>query len=557
MLQMAKVLVVDDVVANITLLKDSLKSKYEVITAKSGQKALELVGKKWLPDLILLDIMMPDMNGFEVCQRLKSNERTKDIPVIFLTVLDKTDDILEGFNVGGVDYITKPFVHSVLHARIESHLALSRQKKILGSYNRNLEKVINKKTQEIEQQYITDYLTKLPNKIFLDQLMASDNDQTIILLNLDNFRLINQNLGYHIGDKILIEIAKKLKKYRSNIFELCRLQGDEFVFLANGRHLDFAQDIVSAIKEYFINNAIRVEEIELDVTFTIAIDYGTGEDLLKSVSTTIQVLKESGKNRVGIQEHNREFKAQQQNNLYWIKKVKECLREDQVDVFFQPIKAVNANGVSRYEALARIILKDNVIILPERFIKPSILAGVSSQITKRVIDKGFYVLQNTKNHLSLNITQDDLEEHYLLGYLELKRKEYGITSSQVTLEILESISVNTASQSIKQLNELKTYGYQIAIDDFGTEMSNFSRLLSINPDFIKIDGSFIKNIDKDLNSQEIVKTIISFAHKVGSQVIAEFVHNEAVYQKVCELNIDFVQGYYIGKPLPTFITSTG
>ncbi|MEA2029296.1 MAG: response regulator [Campylobacterota bacterium] len=128
---MAKILAVDDIAENLTLLKDSLKSKYEVIAAKNGTKALELLQKNDLPDLILLDVGMPDIDGFEVCRRIKANPHTQDIPVIFLTILDQKHEILEGFHTGGVDYITKPFEPSILHARVATHLTLSMQKNSL------------------------------------------------------------------------------------------------------------------------------------------------------------------------------------------------------------------------------------------------------------------------------------------------------------------------------------------------------------------------------------------------------------------------------------------
>jgi len=549
---MARVLIVDDVTENITLLKDNLKSIYEVIGAKSGTKALSLLQKSEnLPDLILLDVLMPDMNGFEVCKVIKSNPQTVHIPIIFLTVLDQTHDILEGFELGGVDYITKPFEPSILHARIGTHLTLAKQRRELEEYTHNLETIIEQKRKEIQKQYITDYLTTLPNKLFLDQYIATEKSYTIVLLNIDNFRLINQNLSYDVGDKILIEVANRLKKYASQNFILCRLQGDEFIFLATGEFLDEAKKITQSIKFDFDSYAITVEGVELDITFTMAVDYSKKDNLLKLASTTIQALREEGKNRVGIREHNHKFKEQQQNNLFWIKKVKECLRRDQIDVYYQAIKDIHLNKINKYEALARIILEDKSIILPHTFIKPAILAGVGTQITKVVIDKSFKEIQNKQVELSINITQDDLREEYLIDYLQSKTKEYGIAKSQVILEILESISVDEEKRYIEQLNRLKEQGYKIAIDDFGTEMSNFSRLMSINPDYIKIDGSFIKNIDQDSNAHEIVSTIISFAHKVGSKVIAEFVHNQSVCKQVQHLAVDYVQGYYIAKPLPT------
>ncbi len=149
---------------------------------------------------------------------------------------------------------------------------------------------------------------------------------------------------------------------------------------------------------------------------------------------------------------------------------------------------------------------------------------------------------------SINIADYDLREGFLIPFLEQKISRYGINPQNVILEILESISVQDTKEAIEQIGELKKMGFRLAIDDFGTESSNFSRLLDLDVDFIKVDGSFIKRLDSDKNSQKITESIVSFAKSIGAEVIAEFVHSKEVYEKVKEYGIDYAQGYYIGEP---------
>lgn len=190
----------------------------------------------------------------------------------------------------------------------------------------------------------------------------------------------------------------------------------------------------------------------------------------------------------------------------------------------------------------------NEVIMPYQFLKVVSLAGLMSDFTKIIIDKALSTLTKQKLQVSINITGEDLQENYLIEYLESKREEYDLKSSQIILEILESMSITNEEKILRQLKELKNLGYKLAIDDFGTENSNFSRLLTLDVDFIKIDGSFIKNIDTNSNSQEIVKSIVSFAHNIGCGVVAEYVWSKKVYDTIKEFDVDFAQGYYIAKP---------
>lgn len=285
----------------------------------------------------------------------------------------------------------------------------------------------------------------------------------------------------------------------------------------------------------------------------MAIDASNGEDLLRSTSLTLQEVRQIGKNHIGVYNPDSHFETLQKNNLIWIEKIKACMSNNSFHVFYQPIKDIRTGEIKKYEALSRIVTPENEIIGPHMFLKPLALAGLLNDFTRRVIDMVFAFMRDKGKVVSINITGEDFKENYLVDYLEEKRKEYGLEASSIILEILESVSTIESHVVLEQLKALKALGYKLAIDDFGTENSNFSRLLTLKVDFIKIDGSFIKNIASDINSQEIVKAILLFAHNIGCEVIAEFVHNQEVYETISLYGLDYAQGYYVGEPKPNLI----
>jgi EAL domain-containing protein (putative c-di-GMP-specific phosphodiesterase class I) len=167
-----------------------------------------------------------------------------------------------------------------------------------------------------------------------------------------------------------------------------------------------------------------------------------------------------------------------------------------------------------------------------------------------VIDKSFKTFSKNDFDFSINITDQDLSENYLVDYLWAKAKEYNIKPNRVFLEVLENINYQDSHDSSLQFEKLRELGFRLAIDDFGAEASNLSRLLTLKADIIKIDGQFVKNLDSDKDSILIVETVVSLAKKMGVKTVAEFVHNEEIYAVVQELGVDFSQGFYFSPPLP-------
>ena len=294
-------------------------------------------------------------------------------------------------------------------------------------------------------------------------------------------------------------------------------------------------------------NLINVKKIKLNITFSYGAVYGN-EMLLRKASTALKEAKENGKNRFEIFEQNYSIDYTKReafiNNTNLIKS---ALDNDQFFPFFQGIYDNFNHNITKFEALARIVLKDK-IISPFEFLEPARLSGLLPEITKVIIDKTFKTMAKNNFSFSINITEDDLAENYLVNYLDEKIAFYKINPNRVILEILEGVSSTGKKNHINQLTSLKSKGFKIAIDDFGAEYSNFERILDLDIDFLKIDSKYIKDIDTNKRSFEIVKAIAFFAKNVKIPCIAEFVHNENVQKIVNNLGINYSQGYYFSVP---------
>ena len=403
-----------------------------------------------------------------------------------------------------------------------------------------------RKAQEKAQKMVyIDALTMLHNKAWLEKLLASNNFKTLILLNINNFSYINTAYGFKVGDKLLKEIANILK-YNFKTETTCRINSDEFAMLFDSK-IDIHK-MVNEIKQCFYSQEIHIDDIKLNISFSYGASYSSLYTLRHS-ALALKQAKENGKNTLYIFKQDEESidQLQRQSFIEANNILHDALNEDAIIPFFQGIRDNTTEKITKFECLARI-RRGIEIISPYQFLEPAKLSGLLPEITKVMIDKSFKIMQTNDFTFSINITEDDLSQRYLLEYITQKSLEYKISPSRVILEILEGVSSSSKRNNLKQLKELKKAGYSIAIDDFGTEYSNFERVLDLEIDFLKIDAKYIKNIDTNTKSYEITKAIAFFAHNANIPCIAEFVHNEAIQKIIEELEIDYTQGYLYSEP---------
>ena len=403
-----------------------------------------------------------------------------------------------------------------------------------------------KKTQkQIENMAYKDSLTGLCNKTQLEQFLKTDDEKSLLLLNVNNFSYINTAYGFEVGDKLLIKLASILKN-NFDIFSTCRINSDEFALLFKDE-IDIEHKTLE-IQNYFYNKEIMIDKITLNISFTYGGACGS-EHLLRNCALALKQAKESGKNNLYIFNQDADSIGHSQRESFIASNniLHSALSEDRVVPYYQGIRDNISKEITKYEVLARIEI-DEEVISPYVFLEPARLSGLLPDITKTIIDKSFSYMSNNNYTFSINITEEDLSKNYLFEYLNEKELEHGISSSRVILEILEGISAAGKQNHVKQLIQLKNRGYSIAIDDFGSEYSNFERVLDLDIDFLKIDARYIKDIYKNSKSYEVARAIVFFAKNAKIPCIAEFVHNKKVQEIVEKLGIEYSQGYLFSEP---------
>lgn len=518
----------------------------EVLVAENGEAGLRAYQEAWRVDLVITDIQMPKMTGIEMIRAIKSiNEEQRSL---IISAHNELSFFTEAIHIGVDGFIIKPvnmeqFVESLYKVAETIHTHLENVR-----YQEHLEEMVRERTRQLEEKMVTDELTGLLSRRKLDEILTNGDEHTVLLCDIDNFDHFNASYGYRFGDKILIAMAKLFTENRPEDATLFRINGDQLIYLFkecdHKRASKIAADMVAKVQ----NHPFLIDGIDVNLTCTIGIARGKQEEPLIHAHTAVKETRQIGKNRFEIYNSTSQLEATQKRNLEWAKKVKLALKDNMIIPYFQPIVNNYTGKVEKYECLARLV-DANEIISPAFFIEPARLIGLLPHITRTMIEKCCAYFQERSENFTINITEHDLKEGYLPDYLSKMTEKYSIKPERLTLEILENISSEGTEEALNQLMQFKEMGFTIALDDFGSETSNFSRLRNLQVDYIKIDGSYIKNLDTDENSMKIVQTITKFAELIDAKVIAEYVHSEAVEKAVRNLWIHYSQGYYFGEPV--------
>lgn len=406
----------------------------------------------------------------------------------------------------------------------------------------NKEKLILKQT--------TDIRTGLPNRIKLIEVIElNKGDIKLAIVQINAVQSINDFYGIEYGEMLIVEVAKSLKHLaQENNTQLFKVSSNEFAFLYQGAtSLNNFINICKSVETYFNRNSFKIDNDNFDVTMTIGIAKGQ-KNIYINAEKALHNANETNQNIV-CYDLNTDIMNNFDENRKWVTKIKKAIQDDRIVVYGQPIVSLCNTTEKKYECLIRMIDEDGSIVSPYYFLEIAKKSRLYSTFTKIVIEKSFRHFSANDSSFSINLTIQDIINEDILNYIREKIKEYDV-ANQLVFEIVESEGIENFEEVTSFIQEMKSYGCRISIDDFGTGYSNFAYLMQLDADYIKIDGSLIKNIDKDESSQLVVELIIDFAKKLNRKTIAEYVHNEAVLKKVKEMKIDYSQGYYTGEPSP-------
>ncbi len=399
----------------------------------------------------------------------------------------------------------------------------------------------------LKTQFYTDRLTGLNNRFKFQSDLRGTEFPHLGLINIDSFKNYNDFYGMEFGDEIIRCVADRLlNAFYPLQYKVYRNHGDEFAVLCNPniQFSKFSEDIAKAVAN-FENSSFKIDKAEINLQLSVGLVESS-----KNLTKADIALKEAKQSKQTIVCYSDNLKIEEvfRNNIYWSQKVKKALEEDRIEVVFQPIFNNMTESVEKHEALVRLIDENEDIISPFEFLEITKRSRLYSQVSRRVIKKALSALGEMSGEVSINICAEDIFDEETQGYLlnVLKEVEH---SNRVTLELVESEGIEGFSQVKTFIDQIKNYGVKIAIDDFGTGYSNFEYLLKLKADYIKIDGSLIRNIDRDENHFKVVETMVAFAKNNNMRVVAEFVSTHQIQDKILELGIEYSQGYFIGRPL--------
>lgn len=418
--------------------------------------------------------------------------------------------------------------------------------------------IINKRhVNEMLHNLYRDRLTGLWNRNKLIEDIVEIESPVLILMNINSFKEINDFFGHEIGDVLLKGIGERLikthLKYRFNVY---RMFADEYAVLFDAEP---SEDELRYLGKYFIetisDEPFRHKENDITVSITTGIasknhildfDKENVEIILICADMALKKAKKEGKQAI-VYEESMQIKKEYERNIKWSKRILEAIKEGRVIPYFQPI-VNNKNGkIEKYETLIRMIGEDGKIIPPLEFLDVAKKSRLYHYLTKIVITKAFEIFRGKNVEFSINLSVDDILDDITAQFVLSKLKGYE-NSEKVVFEILESEGIDNYDKVTDFIAKVKEFGSKIAIDDFGSGYSNYMHILKLNVDYIKIDGTMIKNINEDKNSHIIVESIAKFSKKIGVKTIAEFVATEEIYNTVKNLEIDYSQGYFLGKP---------
>jgi diguanylate cyclase (GGDEF)-like protein len=410
----------------------------------------------------------------------------------------------------------------------------------------SMQNVFNNMLDSLEYQFYYDELTTLPNRKKLIETLSFDKDSILMIINIDKFQHINDLYGDKIGNDIIKITADIIKENISEEAVLFKLHADEYAIYQPAEVIyEEIKDIAIHLANCIENHTFIINENEIYVNATIGVAYGTSF-LLHNADMALKLAKKTRKKYL-IYNSSMNIEHEYAQNLKWSKRIKDAIEKDRIEPLFQPIVDTKTSKIVKYEALIRMINEEGEYIAPIHFLELAKKNKLYPKLTKIVIEKTFNIFKNIDAQVSINLSVQDILNEDVYFTIIQKLNEYKL-GDKIVFELIESEGIENFDEIIQFISEVKKTGAKISIDDFGTGYSNFEYIMKLKVDYIKIDASMIKDIDKNINSQMVTGTIIDFAKKMNIQTIAEFVHSQSVFEVVKEMGIDFAQGYYFGKP---------
>ena len=507
------------------ILKSFTKKQY---IGEDGLQGLELFKANQDDiDLIITDVNMPNMNGLEMSKEIK--QINPNIPIIVATAFSNSEYLLEAIDLGVDKYVLKPI----------------NIKKLLDTMAKSL------LYHELRDLYL-DQLTYLPNRNAVIRDIKDKDQSLLALIDLDKFSVLNDLYGEKNGDKILIEFVNKLKEYfLAEEYKLYRVGADKFIILSikKDKTIDDFKKMCESFASYIDIHGIVLTDDVIDLNITIGIAESSDQHAYEYAQRVVQKAR---KKFIQLMVYDKDLFEQQEDfkeNIKWIKKLKNGINDGNFQPFFQPIVEANTQEVYKYESLIRYIDDDGTEVPPYKFLPIAKKAKLYPVIIRVMLTSVIKIIQEKNIRVAVNLSFDDIINKDTYEFIISKLISNPEESKLLDFEILESEEIKDFDLVRKFIDEVREHGCSVGVDDFGAGYSNFNMLEALNIDFVKIDGSLIKEIDCLPKQALIVETISEFCRKLDIKTVAEFVSSDNIFTSVKKLGIDYMQGYHFGKPV--------
>lgn len=413
-----------------------------------------------------------------------------------------------------------------------------------------------------------DSLTGLYNRHFLmdelERVVERANRKearsvALLYIDLDNFKYVNDTLGHLAGDKVLNEITNILKKRSRGADVLARLGGDEFAALLfdleNDEAKVAAEDYRKQLAEYIFVHEGTVVDIGCSIGVAMLDEsIRKKEELLVRADLACHIAKREGKNRIHVYHQIDKIDSETMSaDMGWARRIKDSLENNQFIMACQPIMDSRSEKVVSYEILLRMRDQNNgQLIMPSGFLPSAQRFGLSTEIDRWVIKNSMKSVindvENDQQFFSINLTANSICDHSVLRLIEEEIDRYALNPNYIIFELTENVAIANINAAARFMDQIRDLGCKTALDDFGVGYSSFSYLKDLPVDYVKIDGSFVRNVVNDSVKRAIVSSMNDVAHALGAKTVAEFVEDKQTFDFLKEIEVDLCQGYYIGKP---------
>jgi diguanylate cyclase (GGDEF)-like protein len=587
----ARLLIVDDIRENREILRRRFERHgFRVTEAIGGIDALALIEREDF-DLVLLDMMMPDISGLEVLARIRSKCSPAVLPVIMVTAKSQSEDIVEALSGGANDYITKPVDFSIALARVSTQLDRKRAEEKIQQMNEALRRAnealegrvadrtkdlvqanqqLRSEMEQREKSQATivhlahhDALTGLGNRLLFHKQLSDavvhrqqhGGDLAVLFIDLDGFKNINDTLGHWTGDIVLKHLACRLRNALRESDKIGRLGGDEFAIIQFGNEQPKEATALATRLIEIIGSPVSIDNQKLVVGASIGIavadgDYQDSDELLRAADLAMYRAKADGRGRFRFFEPEFDRQAQERRDLEF--GLRAAVAQDALAIHYQPLVNLRTGHISGFEALARWEDPQRGFVSPSIFIPLAEEIGLIVTVGERVLKRACAEAASWPPHLTVavNLSTVQFQSGHLVSVVKDALAASGLAANRLELEITESIFLENSESNLALLSQLRDLGVKISMDDFGTGYSSLSYLRSFPFDKIKIDKSFIRDLSTSQSSVAIVRAVCGLARSFGALTTAEGVETDDQLTRIRAEGCTEVQGYLFSIPLP-------